>query len=111
MQNNLTCFPENQILNIRDALSALPKAHREKLMAGYDLKSLENVFDDDGIMSTVEAFLKNGMNISLTARSLYMHRNTLIYKLNAIKKLTGFDLRNFDMAVTFKILHTLYVLK
>ena len=62
-------------------------------------------------MSTVKTFLKNGMNVSLTARILYMHRNTLIYKLNAIKKLTGFDLRNFDMAVTFSILHALYMLK
>ena len=42
---------------------------------------------------------------------MYMHRNTLIYRLNAIRRQTGFDLRVFKMAVTFKILHYLYVLR
>ena len=84
---------------------------REKLISGYDIKNLAKVFEDGGMMNTIKTFLDNGMNVSLTARILYMHRNTLIYKLNAIKKLTGFDLRDFRMAVTFSILHNLYLLK
>ena len=51
------------------------------------------------------------MNVSETARVLYMHRNTLIYRLNKISNETGLDLRKFDMAVTFEILRVLYELK
>ena len=111
MQNNKTEITDINLIDFKEMLSQLSKSQREKLISGYDIKSLARVFEDEGAMNTVSAFLKNGMNVSHTARSLYMHRNTLIYKLNAIKKLTGFNLRDFDMAVTFKILHTLYVLK
>ena len=62
-------------------------------------------------MLTVGAFFENGMNVSETSRRLYMHRNTLIYRLNKIQKSTGFDLRNFETAVTFQILRILYELK
>ena len=43
------------------------------------------------------------MNLSDTARQLYIHRNTLVYRLEKIKKLTGLDLREFDDAITFKV--------
>ena len=42
------------------------------------------------------------MNVSETARKLFVHRNTLVYRLEKIKKLTGLDLREFDDAITFK---------
>ena len=100
-----------RLLDFEGILSLLTKSQREKLISGYDIKKFAKVFEDGLMMQTVEAFFENGMNISLTSRRLYMHRNTLIYKINAIKKLTGLDLRDFKMAVTFKILHTLYILK
>lgn len=100
-----------KLINFKEALSQLSKPQREKLISGYDIKNLAKVFEDTGLMQTIDAFFDNGMNVSLTARTLYMHRNTLIYKLNAIKRLTGFDLRDFNMAVTFSIIHTLYILK
>lgn len=90
--------------------SSLSKEQRKNIIAEYDMPKLEKVFGDSGIMQTIDVFLQNGMNVSLTARVLYMHRNTLIYKLNSIRKLTGLDLRDFNMAATFKILHALYVL-
>ncbi len=98
-------------LGIREALSQLTKSQREKLIAGYDIKKFAKIFEDGNMMQTVNAFLANGMNVSRTARKLYMHRNTLIYKLNAVKKQTGMDLHDFGAAVTFTILHTLYILK
>ena len=104
-------IPPIRLIDFNEPLSQLTKSQREKLISGYDLKNLAKVFEDEGMMKTAEAFFNNGMNVSRTARKLYMHRNTLIYKLNAIIKLTGLDLRDFNMAVTFKILHTLYVLK
>lgn len=94
------------------ALSALlPKHQREKIFAGYDLKNIARIFEDGAMMNTADAFLDNGMNVAKTARAMYMHRNTLLYRLNVIRRLTGLDLRNFDMAVTFVVLRDLYELK
>lgn len=103
--------PPIKLIGLDEALSQLTKPQREKLISGYDIKNLAKIFEDGGMMQTIDVFLQNGMNVSMAARILYMHRNTLIYKLNAIKRLTGFDLRDFNMALTFKILHTLYILK
>lgn len=106
----LTTFPPANI-PLSDIISQLSKAQRERLISGYDLKNFARIFEDGDTMSTVDAFLKNGMNVSETARVLYMHRNTLIYRLNKISNETGLDLRKFDMAVTFEILRVLYELK
>lgn len=111
MYKDLGKYPTVKLIDLGEVLPLLTKSQREKLISGYDIKNLAKVFEDGGAMETIKAFLRNGMNISRTARTLYMHRNTLIYKLNTIKKLTGFDLRDFDMAVTFSILHNLYMLK
>lgn len=109
-QNN-NGYSEMNPIDFSCVLSQLSKTQREKLVAGYNVKNLEKVFNDAGIMNTLDVFLKNGMNVSRTARILYMHRNTLMYKLGSIKRLTGLDLKDFDMAVTFKILHTVYALR
>lgn len=103
--------PAVKLIGFKEPLSLLSKPQREKLISGYDIKRLAKIFEDEGLMQTIEAFFENGLNVSATARKLYMHRNTLIYKLNAIKAATGFDLHDFSQAVTFKILHTLYILK
>ena len=100
---------QNKIVSELDGiLSQLNKSQREKIISGYDIKSLDKIFRDGETMRTVDAFLANGMNVSKTARILYMHRNTLIYKLNAIKRDTGLDLHDFRNAVTFTILRALY---
>lgn len=58
---------------------------------------------DSELISTIDRFLQNNLNIAETARQLHMHRNTLIYRLEQIKKKTGLDLRNFEDAMTFKL--------
>ena len=58
---------------------------------------------DEETLSTVNQFFQNNLNISETARQLYVHRNTLVYRLEKIQKLTGLDVRVFDDALTFKI--------
>ena len=103
--------PKINTLDLSNILAQLSRPQREKFYAGYNIKNLEKIFKDVGMMNTIDVFFKNGMNVSRTARILYMHRNTLIYKLGSIKRLTGLDLREFDMAVTFKILYALYSLK
>lgn len=98
-------------INLYETLLCMPKPDRERIISGYDMKKFAKIFEDEGMMQTAEAFLESGMNVSETARILYMHRNTLIYRLGMIKRRTGLDLRNFKMAVTFKILHCLYLIK
>ena len=93
---------------LEEMVSCLTKSQRERLISGYDIKNFARIFEHGDLMAAVDCFFANGMNISQTARKLYMHRNTLIYRLNKIQKTTGIDLRNFEMAVTFRILHALY---
>lgn len=58
---------------------------------------------DEETLSTVKIFFDNNLNVSETSRQLYVHRNTLVYRLDKIQKLTKLDLRMFDDAITFKV--------
>ncbi len=58
---------------------------------------------DQETLMTVQAFFENNLNVSETSRKLFVHRNTLVYRLEKIRKLTGLDLREFDNAVTFRV--------
>ncbi|HCT91466.1 MAG TPA: CdaR family transcriptional regulator [Lachnospiraceae bacterium] len=60
------------------------------------------IFDDE-TLALIEKFFENNLNTSETARKLYIHRNTLIYRLDKIQKETGLDVRTFDDALTLKI--------
>lgn len=65
----------------------------------------ENTPDDfyDETIATINKFFENSLNVSETSRQLYIHRNTLVYRLDKLEKSTGLDLRVFDDAITFKI--------
>ena len=63
--------------------------------------SLESL--DHETLMTVQSFFENNLNVSETSRKLFVHRNTLVYRLEKIRKLTGLDLREFEHAVTFKV--------
>ena len=58
---------------------------------------------DEEMLTTIKAFFDNGLNIAETARQLYLHRNTLVYRLEKIEKAIGLDIRSFDNALTYKI--------
>ena len=58
---------------------------------------------DDETLNTINKFFDNNLNISETSRQLFLHRNTLVYRLEKIQKSTGLDIRVFDDALTFKI--------
>ena len=58
---------------------------------------------DHETLFTIQKFFENNLNVSETSRKLFVHRNTLVYRLEKIKKLTGLDLREFDHAIVFKI--------
>ena len=61
-----------------------------------------DVFNDE-MNTTIQKFFDNNLNISETARQLYVHRNTLVYRLERLEKSIGLDIRRFDDAMTFKI--------
>ncbi len=63
--------------------------------------SLESL--DRETLMTIQCFFENNLNVSETSRKLFVHRNTLVYRLEKIRKLTGLDLREFDHAITFKV--------
>lgn len=75
-----------------------------ELLLGVDGKS---VLKDEELVKTAIAFLDNDLNVSETARAMFLHRNTLMYRLDKIERITGIDVRNFNGAVTFKLLYTL----
>ena len=58
---------------------------------------------DQETLFTINKFFENNLNVSETSRKLFVHRNTLVYRLEKIKKLTGLDLREFDHAIVFKV--------
>ncbi len=63
--------------------------------------SLEKL--DEDTINTIQRFFENSLNISETARKLFVHRNTLVYRLDKIQKNTGLDLREFEDAIIFKV--------
>ena len=65
-------------------------------------EQLPDTFDDE-TLTTINKFFENNLNVSETSRQLYVHRNTLVYRLEKLQKSTGLDIRVFDDALTFKI--------
>jgi carbohydrate diacid regulator len=61
-----------------------------------------DIFDEETTV-TINKFFENNLNISETARQLYVHRNTLVYRLERIEKALGLDIRTFEDAMLFKI--------
>lgn len=67
-----------------------------------------SVLNDQELINSALAFFDNNLNISETSRNTFMHRNTLIYRIDKIEKLTGLNLRNLKDAVSFLLMKTLY---
>ena len=63
----------------------------------------EPVEFDHEILSTIDTFFENNLNVSETARQLFVHRNTLVYRIEKLQKSTGLDIRTFEDAMTLKI--------
>lgn len=88
--------------------SDLPRATVEKYVKIALDKNYREVLADDELMSAADAFLKHSLNISEASRSMYVHRNTLIYRLDKIERITGLDIRNFNDAMTFRTAYLIY---
>ena len=88
-------------------LSELPKQTLTKSLDSLLEKGASSVFADKELMETAEEFMKNSLNISETSRNMYIHRNTLIYRLDKIENETGLNLRKFSDAVAFRFVKLL----
>ena len=64
----------------------------------------KEIFSDEEMLNTAEEFLESSLNTSETSRKLYLHRNTLIYRLDKIEKSTGLNIRKFSDAITFRLI-------
>lgn len=67
-----------------------------------------SVMKDKELIECINAFFKNNLNISETSRNAFLHRNTLLYRIDKIHKITGLNIRNFEEAMSFKLLTIVY---
>lgn len=89
-------------LGIGRLIYQLPIPLCEMFMKEVFGENLPDTFDEE-TTSTINKFFENNLNVSETSRQLYVHRNTLVYRLEKLQKSTGLDIRVFDDALTFKI--------
>ena len=85
-------------------LEDLPAEKRAEYLAGLLDGDARDILDDEEMINTAEEFLENNLNVSETSRTLYMHRNTLMYRLDKLERVTGLNLRKFSDAVTFRVI-------
>lgn len=91
-------------------LEEIPRTRLQEYTESFGDAYREDIFGGGEIADTAEAFLENSLNLSETSRTLFMHRNTLAYRLDKIEQATGLDIRKFSDAVTFRVMTILYKL-
>ncbi len=89
-------------LGVGRLIYQLPTTLCEIFLSEVFKKSAIDSLDQETLF-TINKFFENNLNVSETSRKLFVHRNTLVYRLEKIKKLTGLDLRQFDHAIVFKV--------
>lgn len=100
-------FSYKEFIMVR-MIEDIPKGTLSKYLEILMDAGAKEILKDDEMLGTAEEFLANSLNISETARHLYMHRNTLMYRLDKIEKAMGLNIRRFSDAVTFRIIIILY---
>ncbi|MBR6736976.1 MAG: helix-turn-helix domain-containing protein [Clostridia bacterium] len=108
--------PELTVVAYKDfalarVLEEMNTSKTDELILALTGEGGKELINDSELMLTGEAFLNSNLNVSETARELYIHRNTLNYRLDKIEKLTGLDVRKFGDALNFKVIALLSKLK
>lgn len=91
-------------------LEDMPKYKLQEYLDVLVEPEARSVLNDPEMLATAEEFLHTSLNVSETSRNLYMHRNTLMYRLDKIERATGLDIRKFQDAMTFRLIMILYKL-
>ena len=89
-------------------LSDLSESKLSEYLSDLTDDTFREILEDEEMLSTAEEFLRSNLNVSETSRNLYMHRNTLLYRLDKIGKATGLNIRTFTDAVSFRVLTLIY---
>ncbi len=105
--------PQNDVYSYKEyarlkMLSELPPASSYKCIKTALDRNYRAVLGDGELMAAADAFIRHSLNVSEASRSLYVHRNTLIYRLDKIEKMTGLDIRSFNDAMTFRIAYLIF---
>lgn len=93
---------------IKGILAGLTGDQKMDLLNKNMSKQFVVVLEDKELINSMDAFFTNNLNVSETSRNAFMHRNTLLYRIDKISKMTGFNVRNFEDAVVFKMLELIY---
>ena len=91
-------------------LESIPESKLMEYLMELSDEHVKEIFEDEEMLNTAETFLQSSLNVSETSRSMYMHRNTLLYRLDKIEKATGLNIRAFPDAVSFRVLTILHKL-
>ncbi|MBQ9118326.1 MAG: helix-turn-helix domain-containing protein [Clostridia bacterium] len=91
-------------------LEDIPQSRLEEYYSLLSREGAREIFEDEEMLLTAKEFLRGNLNVSETARSMYLHRNTLTYRLDKIERETGLNIRVFADAVSFHVLALLYPL-
>ena len=98
---------DDLLMNIFDKLTSDEKA---ELLDKFLDDNIIAVLSDNELFSCIESFFRNDLSVAETSRNSYLHRNTLLYRIEKIEKLTGLNIRNFEDAVTFELLARIYTM-
>ncbi len=107
MQGNVHSYRECILIKM---IEGIPEIKLSQYFSEITDEACKEVFEDEEMLATAEAFLQSSLNVSETSRMLYMHRNTLLYRLDKIEKATGLNVRQFSDAVSFRVLTILHKL-
>ncbi|MCQ4087744.1 CdaR family transcriptional regulator [Saccharibacillus sp. JS10] len=88
-------------LGLERLVYSIPSLQRERFVE--EIEGLDVILADNEVLTTLETFFQMNSNVSETAKRLYIHRNTLIYRLDKVKQETGLDVRNFGDAILMKL--------
>lgn len=94
---------------LSELLNKAVNSQPDSLPSGRELAPYIEAFGDKDLVETCFSLFENDLNVSKTALGLYMHRNTLIYRIAKLKRLTGLDVCKFSDAVSFIILYRSYL--
>ncbi len=91
-------------------MEEIPELKKKEYLNELMTEEAKELLSDEDMLNTAEEFLLNSLNVSETSRNLYMHRNTLMYRLDKIEKATGMNIKKFSDAISFRVLTVLYKL-
>ena len=92
----------------KSILSCLTLDQQAVIFEKFLTPEIVSVLEDKELIDCISAFFKNNLNISETSRNAFLHRNTLLYRIEKINRITKLNIRNFDDAMTFKFLTIIY---